>query len=155
MRRHFLTIAVVVTGAAAPAQAQKGSWGDGHAAVFNAPMGYSSQAGFSGIENHKTQLAHGKRKQSRPKSGLDNICEDSVDRTAPSLGSRSSEGQIFALNHDPCAGASGASPTLSDSSFRGTLTVTTTGAWNTSIVENKRQAADDRASTLNGGLNLD
>lgn len=153
MRRRILSLAIFAASAAWPAHAQDGRWGDSGAAVFNSPMGYGSQAEFNGSPKGSTRDAKGNR--TIVNGRFTDNCYYSVDGITPGVGSRSRADQTGGFPQNPCAGNGGGTPVQNNQAIGNNLTVVTTGAWNTVVVDSKQQNNGNQSATLNGGLHLD
>jgi hypothetical protein len=152
MRRQFAIAAVLAVVLTAHAQAQEGAWGDSGGAIFNTPMGYGSQAEFNGAPKSGKRDANGNR--SIVNGRFTDNCYSNIDGIEPGVGSRSRADQTAGFPQSPCT-ANGGAPVQNNQAIGNSLTVVTTGAWNTTIVESKQANNGNQSATLNGGLNLD
>lgn len=145
--------AVLAVACGLPASAQEGSWGDGHAAVFNTPMGDSSQPEFSG-QPIPPKLDLNRRKKKTTVRRFPDACIDGPSIVSAGVGAYAHLGATPDIQR-PFCGDVAAAPVQTGLATGSDLTVVTTGAWTTAIVESKRTNTGDQPATLNGGLNLD
>lgn len=151
MRSPALTV-FAATLAMTSANAQDGAWGDSSAARYNTPIGYSSQAAFNGSAK-PPKIANKFRRKSK-KSHAADVCAFELDGARPGLDSRPDLYEGPGLPRPSCAGVQ-TMPSLDAHNDDISLTVVTTGAWNTVIVESRREKTPNQTGALNGGLNLE
>lgn len=152
MPRHSLALAVLAVGLLPQALAQKGSWGDGHAAIFNAPIGYEAPKEPPDAAKSGRNVLAGKRKPAQKRTARS--CTYEIDGIGPNLGEATRPEDLADFPESPCTGV-GDVPAARAHSFGNNLTVVTTGAWTTSVADIKQSRAIEPPAVLNGGLSLD
>lgn len=146
MRTLTIATAILAFSTASAASAQEAHWGDSGAAIFNVPMGYGSQADLNGAPG--TAVRDRKKKRPRGIGRVPNACV--YDGANP----RPDAVEFWGVAQGPCGVPHGvASEPVGG--WTGTLTVETTGAWTTVVVETKNPNGAHQPEALNGGLDLD
>jgi hypothetical protein len=146
MRFRGLTAVVFALLGVVAARAQDGSWGDSSAAIFNTPMGYKSHAEINAAIDSRNRAAARKTRKEGDQSALG--CFSTVHGVSAGTDAHLAADQKPHRAENPCIGFGVAAP-------GGTLTVETTGAWNTVIVETHGAGRQRHDGELNGGLTLD
>jgi hypothetical protein len=148
MMLRLSVVAVFSTASALAAFAQDGSWGDGHAAIYNSPMGYASQAEFN--QQPDRRRPRDKFKPKTPHIGFTSAC---VNGIAAGL-QRPSEEETHGFLWYPCPDVS-AKPKMGAALSDKPLTVVTAGASSGAILDEKHPNSSNPPAALNGGLSLD
>lgn len=146
MRTLSIAAAILAFGAASAVRAQDAHWGDSGVAIYNVPMGYGSQAELNGSPGNFVRDR--KKKRSKHIGHVPGVCGFEGTSLRPDAA------EYWGASQGTCGGPFGAAPAL-DGRIERTLTVVTTGAWDTAIVESKGSDGANQPEALNGGLDLD
>jgi hypothetical protein len=146
MRTLSIAAAILAFSAAGAVSAQDAHWGDSGVAIYNVPMGYGSQAELNGSPGNFVRDR--KKKRSKRIGHVPGACAFEGTSLRPDAA------EYWGVSQGTCGGPFGIGP-AQDDRMGGTLTVVTTGAWDTAIVETRDSEGAHQPEALNGGLDLD
>lgn len=152
MPRHVPIVATIAIVCSLPALGQEGSWGDGHAASFNIPIGHSAQPEF--ISKPKPPKWAGKRTRKPVLRRFGGVCADEGNLRGAGVGRRAHHGLVPDEQHLFCEDIPGA-PTPDGSGIGSGLTVVSIGSRNAPVEQSKQKSGNSEPPALNGGLDLD